>query len=136
MLPCRAIGIIFGDVGTSPLYVFASIFQDPPDHHDLMGATSMIFWTITLVALIKYVPGFPVQSASGMPKNQCISGFPLLFAFGMHKSVREGHKDPDSLYCSSRVLERGPYGNAMLIRGSYLAASALFSAFTSSSDYH
>ena len=87
MLPCRAIGIIFGDVGTSPLYVFASIFQDPPNHHDLMGATSMIFWTLTLVALIKYVPGFPiciwhaqVRSASLAPRFYlrlactCLSG--------------------------------------------------------------
>ena len=50
---CRAIGIIFGDVGTSPLYVFASIFSAPPTHEDIMGTTSMIFWTLTLVALIK-----------------------------------------------------------------------------------
>lgn len=50
---CRAIGIIFGDVGTSPLYVFASIFNDPPNHTDIMGTMSMIFWTLTLVALIK-----------------------------------------------------------------------------------
>ena len=53
MPACRAIGIIFGDVGTSPLYVFASIFSEPPTHEDIMGTTSMIFWTLTLVALIK-----------------------------------------------------------------------------------
>ena len=53
LMLCRAIGIIFGDVGTSPLYVFASIFNDPPTHMDVMGTTSMIFWTLTLVALIK-----------------------------------------------------------------------------------
>ena len=49
----RAIGIIFGDVGTSPLYVFASIFNDPPNHSDVLATMSMIFWTLTLVALIK-----------------------------------------------------------------------------------
>lgn len=81
MLPCRAIGIIFGDVGTSPLYVFASIFQDPPDHHDLMGATSMIFWTLTLVALIKYVFGFLLRSASGMHKSISAS---LVSCFYLH----------------------------------------------------
>lgn len=49
----RALGIIFGDVGTSPLYVFASIFNDPPTHSDVLATMSMIFWTLTLVALIK-----------------------------------------------------------------------------------
>jgi K+ transporter len=43
-------------VGTSPLYVFSSIFTDPagPDHDDILGTMSLIFWTLTLVALVKY----------------------------------------------------------------------------------
>ena len=49
----KAIGIIFGDIGTSPLYTYANVFQTPPSHAELLGATSMIFWTITLVVLLK-----------------------------------------------------------------------------------
>ncbi|KAK9918504.1 hypothetical protein WJX75_004557 [Coccomyxa subellipsoidea] len=54
-LSYRAIGIIFGDIGTSPLYTFANIFQTPPDNDDILAAMSLIFWTLTLVGLIKYV---------------------------------------------------------------------------------
>ena len=52
-MPCRAIGIIFGDLGTSPLYTFANIFQEAPDHDQILGAMSLIFWTLTLVGLVK-----------------------------------------------------------------------------------
>ena len=52
----KAIGIIFGDIGTSPLYTYANVFQTPPSHPELLGATSMIFWTITLVVLLKCAP--------------------------------------------------------------------------------
>lgn len=52
----RAIGIIFGDIGTSPLYTFANIFQTPPDNDDILAAMSLIFWTLTLVGLIKCAP--------------------------------------------------------------------------------
>jgi K+ transporter len=41
-------------VGTSPLYVFASIFTAPPSEADLVGATSLVIWSITALVLIKY----------------------------------------------------------------------------------
>ena len=40
----KAIGIIFGDIGTSPLYTYANIFTTPPSHSEILGAMSMIFW--------------------------------------------------------------------------------------------
>jgi KUP system potassium uptake protein len=48
------LGVVYGDVGTSPLYVFASIFTDPPSEADLVGATSLVIWSITALVLIKY----------------------------------------------------------------------------------
>ena len=51
----RSIGVIFGDLGTSPMYIFSSTFDHPPSHVDAMGALSLIFWTLTLLALLKYV---------------------------------------------------------------------------------
>ncbi|PLW29251.1 hypothetical protein PCANC_15749 [Puccinia coronata f. sp. avenae] len=52
-----AIGIIYGDIGTSPLYVLNGIFPatgPPPSPQDAMGAISAIIWTLTIVPLIKY----------------------------------------------------------------------------------
>lgn len=49
-------GIIFGDIGTSPLYVFKAIVADKVITPDLiLGGLSAVFWTITLQTTIKYV---------------------------------------------------------------------------------
>ncbi len=50
------LGIIYGDIGTSPLYVLKAIVGDEPINSDLVkGAISAIFWTLTLQTTIKYV---------------------------------------------------------------------------------
>ncbi|HRI22561.1 MAG TPA: KUP/HAK/KT family potassium transporter, partial [Panacibacter sp.] len=51
-----ALGIIYGDIGTSPLYVFNSIVSGRLIEEGLIiGSLSCIFWTITLQTTIKYV---------------------------------------------------------------------------------
>lgn len=51
-----ALGIIYGDIGTSPLYVFNSIIADRVITEELIiGTLSCIIWTITLQTTIKYV---------------------------------------------------------------------------------
>ncbi|WP_128543193.1 KUP/HAK/KT family potassium transporter [Larkinella soli] len=52
-----ALGIIYGDIGTSPLYVLRAVVgTDQPIQRDIVrGALSCIFWTITLQTSIKYV---------------------------------------------------------------------------------
>jgi KUP system potassium uptake protein len=51
-----ALGIIYGDIGTSPLYVFNAIINDKVVTEDLIiGSLSCIIWTITLQTTIKYV---------------------------------------------------------------------------------
>ncbi|MEP6556635.1 MAG: KUP/HAK/KT family potassium transporter [Ferruginibacter sp.] len=51
-----ALGIIYGDIGTSPLYVFNSIIKDRVINETLiLGSLSLIIWTITLLTTIKYV---------------------------------------------------------------------------------
>lgn len=51
-----ALGIIYGDIGTSPLYVFNSIITDRVITEDLIiGSLSCIIWTITLQTTVKYV---------------------------------------------------------------------------------
>jgi KUP system potassium uptake protein len=51
-----ALGIIYGDIGTSPLYVFNSIIDDRLVNDELiLGTLSLILWTLTLQTTIKYV---------------------------------------------------------------------------------
>ncbi len=51
-----ALGIIYGDIGTSPLYVFNEIINDRViDETLIIGSLSCIIWTITLQTTIKYV---------------------------------------------------------------------------------
>ncbi len=51
-----ALGIIYGDIGTSPLYVFNSIIKGRVvDDALILGTLSLIIWTITLLTTIKYV---------------------------------------------------------------------------------
>lgn len=54
-----ALGIIYGDIGTSPLYVFSSILNSQSPKGDfrllILGSISCIIWTLTLQTTIKYV---------------------------------------------------------------------------------
>lgn len=55
-LAFQSLGVVYGDIGTSPLYVYASTFTDGiHDKNDVIGVLSLIIYTITLVALLKYV---------------------------------------------------------------------------------
>lgn len=55
-LAYQSIGVVYGDLGTSPLYVFSSTFVNGiKDTNDILGALSLILYTITLIPLIKYV---------------------------------------------------------------------------------
>ncbi|KAI6695726.1 hypothetical protein NL676_023436 [Syzygium grande] len=55
-LAFQSIGIVYGDIGTSPLYVFRSTFTGGIKHNDdVLGVLSLILYTITLIPLMKYV---------------------------------------------------------------------------------
>ncbi|KAK9312686.1 potassium transporter [Lipomyces starkeyi] len=54
-LAYQSIGVIYGDIGTSPLYVYSSTFLSDPSYDDLVGALSLIIWSITLIVTVKYV---------------------------------------------------------------------------------
>ncbi len=51
----QALGIVFGGLGTSPLYVYPSVNLPNPQEEDFLGLMSLIFWTLTLIAFVKYV---------------------------------------------------------------------------------
>jgi KUP system potassium uptake protein len=53
-----ALGVVFGDIGTSPIYAFRESIkasQDPGNPTVLLGVLSLIFWAVTLVVAVKYV---------------------------------------------------------------------------------
>nr|CAG8583605.1 5659_t:CDS:2 [Entrophospora candida] len=48
--------VIYGDIGTSPLYTINTIFTNPPaDEKDVLGAVSLIIWSLTILPMIKYI---------------------------------------------------------------------------------
>jgi KUP system potassium uptake protein len=58
-LTLSAVGIVYGDIGTSPLYTLKTIFD--PEHGlalntpNLLGIVSLIFWGLTMIVSLKYV---------------------------------------------------------------------------------
>jgi len=58
-LTLAAVGIVYGDIGTSPLYTLRAIFD--PEHGlplntlNILGIVSLIFWALTIVVSLKYV---------------------------------------------------------------------------------
>jgi len=58
-LTISAIGVVFGDIGTSPLYAMKEIFNGhhpiPVTPENIFGILSMVFWSIMVMVTIKYV---------------------------------------------------------------------------------
>ncbi|GLT49478.1 hypothetical protein SLA2020_230300 [Shorea laevis] len=55
-LAFQSLGVVYGDLSTSPLYVFNNTFPDGIDEpEDLLGALSLIIYSLTLIPLLKYV---------------------------------------------------------------------------------
>ena len=60
-LAVGALGVVFGDIGTSPLYTVQTVF-DPSDphpvkvsHDTIFGIVSLIFWSVTIIVTVTYV---------------------------------------------------------------------------------
>lgn len=59
LLSLGALGVVFGDIGTSPLYALRECFS--PEHgltlnpHNILGTLSLIFWTLLIVICVKYI---------------------------------------------------------------------------------
>ena len=54
-----ALGVVFGDIGTSPLYALRECFLAHPDialtHDNIFGILSLVFWSLILIIAVKYV---------------------------------------------------------------------------------
>ncbi len=61
-LAVGAVGVVFGDIGTSPLYAFRETFAShhgapgiSPDAAHIHGVLSLVFWSMMMVVTVKYV---------------------------------------------------------------------------------
>lgn len=59
LLAYQSLGVVYGDLSISPLYVFKSTFAEDIKHsetnEEIFGVLSFVFWTLTLIPLFKYV---------------------------------------------------------------------------------
>ncbi|XP_075638180.1 potassium transporter 4 [Castanea sativa] len=80
ILAYQSFGVVYGDLSTSPLYVYTSIFKGKLQTHlnedAIFGAFSLIFWTLTLIPLLKYV--FLVLSADDNGEGGTFALYSLL----------------------------------------------------------
>ena len=57
-LTLGAIGVVYGDIGTSVLYAFKEVFNSghvPITTNNILGVLSLFFWTLTIIVTLKYV---------------------------------------------------------------------------------
>jgi hypothetical protein len=59
VLTVGALGVVYGDIGTSPLYALRECFHGahgvPATRENVLGVLSLIFWSLTLIISIKYL---------------------------------------------------------------------------------
>jgi KUP system potassium uptake protein len=58
VLTLAALGVVYGDIGTSPLYALKEVFHAghvAPTRDNVLGVLSLIFWTMTIIVSLKYV---------------------------------------------------------------------------------
>ncbi|MEN3289471.1 MAG: system potassium uptake protein [Bradyrhizobium sp.] len=58
LLALSALGVVFGDIGTSPLYTFKTILgagEQTQNAASVLGALSLVLWTLVIVTTVKYV---------------------------------------------------------------------------------
>ena len=100
VLILAALGVVFGDIGTSPLYALRECFGGDagiPQAAAVMGALSLIFWTLLLVVSVKYV------SLVMRTDNKGEGGILALTALALKFSQRNGGKRK-SLFVTLGIL--------------------------------
>jgi KUP system potassium uptake protein len=59
LLALGAVGVVYGDIGTSPLYALRECFTGPhgitPSHDNVLGVLSLIFWSLIITVSVKYL---------------------------------------------------------------------------------
>lgn len=91
-LSFQTLGVVYGDIGTSPLYVFASVFNTVPSEQDIVGALSLVMWSLTAIVSFKYAIIVLRASDNGQGTHK---------AYLSHEVRHSLSCDPVALYLSS-----------------------------------
>lgn len=106
-LSFQSLGVVYGDLGTSPLYVFYNTFPRDIEHsEDVIGALSLIIYSLTLVPLLKYV--FIVCRANDNGQGGTFALYSLLCRHAEVNTIPNRHRTDEDLttYSRFKVLER------------------------------
>lgn len=102
-----ALGVVYGDIGTSPLYALKECFNGPHaislDPSNILGILSLVFWSITLVVTVKYL------SVIMKADNKGEGGIMALMALLMQK-----HSAGKRPFSSTKIMVLGLFGAALL----------------------
>ncbi|XP_004293775.1 PREDICTED: potassium transporter 10-like [Fragaria vesca subsp. vesca] len=106
-LAFQSLGVVYGDLGTSPLYVFYNTFPNGiGDPEDLLGALSVIIYSLTLIPLMKYV--FIVCRANDNGQGGTFALYSLLCRHAKLKAIPSQDRTDEELttFSSSTFGER------------------------------
>lgn len=123
-LAYQSIGVIYGDIGTSPLYVFSGTFSDSPSNEDLIGVLSLVLWSLIMMVTLKYV--LVILHADNEGEGGTFSTYSLLsrYAHITERDPREAslikmerHKTGDFSRANRgfrAILEKSKFAKALL----------------------
>ncbi|XP_071916031.1 potassium transporter 8-like [Coffea arabica] len=99
-LAYQSLGVVYGDLSTSPLYVYKSTFAEDIHHsetnEEIYGVLSFIFWTLTLIPLLKYV--FIVLRADDNGEGGTFALYSLLCRHARVSTLPNGQVADEELY--------------------------------------
>ncbi|KAG5006104.1 hypothetical protein JHK85_024646 [Glycine max] len=104
-LAYQSLGVVYGDLGTSPLYVFYNTFPQQIDNQeDVIGALSLIIYSLTLVPLLKYV--LIVLRANDNGQGGTLALYSLLCRHANIRTIPNQHHTDEELTTYSRSTIR------------------------------
>ena len=109
LLSLGALGVVYGDIGTSPLYAVKACFEAIPLTRDnLLGVLSLIFWAITILVTLWYL--LVVLRADNRGEGGILA---LTALFGSLRDLKPGHRRP--LYAALGIFGAALlYGDGMI----------------------
>jgi KUP system potassium uptake protein len=104
-----ALGIVFGDIGTSPLYALKECFSGPhgiePSRANVLGVLSLIFWSLIVIISVKYV-AFVMRA-----DNRGEGGILALMALALRGRKDRAQRRPRARWA---IVVLGIFGSALL----------------------
>ncbi|EOX94805.1 Potassium transporter, putative [Theobroma cacao] len=120
----QSLGIVYGDLGTLPLYVLPSTFNDGIKHSDdVLGVYSLIFYTITLLPLVKYI--LIVFRATDNGDGTYIPEFCIHKKIEGHLLCTRSYDDLRKASARKSKLEKSQYAKYFLLLSTMIGTSML-----------